>query len=862
MSAIGYIVKQGLYKEALSVLMWTLSFKTPEQKREHLKMLQQDFLTCEYVIPPASDGHVLFIRSLGREDYAALFGAIFHACSGAPKTYLESFRKSKVKHNAKAADYIEKNIDLEDWIEVRDPLDRQCAFMVLVSYCFLLEYYADVKLRAVVAFSDMQPIENIFIQYFRSKGIPTVSAQHGLYIDYGEYKTINAINYMNHAADYFLAWGETTAALISAYHPKSKIVMCGKPLVFQGKLNACKGSGRSIMLLLDQAIFEKENFAMSRLVLDYAKKHDYRVMVRFHPSLKKEVFFKAFPDIFEATNFLDADIIVGHTSSLLFEALALHKRVIQFSSEIPAIDLPKELQFKDLSSLKSAIAALIEPDFARSYFHSLNNESKQRYAAFFDFLLNIGKSENIDFYDGLVGKQNPHRWYIEMRRNFFETPPVTPPQKLEIRALAETNNLPQLPNDRLEAIVVPCLASDLQILEFILGMWSTSCFTPSITGRKVKLLLVFNQLNSDLKRTILEIWDAHPKLRFYFDELQVQSADLTGDRDLYVKSRTREVKGEFGNIAGPNFLFQSAMNYASRFGGYVFQMEVDCFPLMPGWIEALDDVIRGAGGAWVIGAMYNGSFAVNQAVKLHLNGNALYKTGDPKFIDFLNNTWIPRLSDLSKEMPNLAYDCWWALEIDRSKTNDLSPDSSWNLVRRYNSFFYNDPFIINLTKLDSLEETFGEYFNFYDSVGKSPIFLHYASCKELAERVLAGEADSLLYLLLPSTKRAGRVVRRSAVQDRKTLIATFPMSTGAPEKSDGGDLLARLGATLSAHNPSPDRCRIFLMSCATELLLRRSNFRKRISSGGDLEAPLSLALKHNKDLVASSHFSRIYESFI
>lgn len=857
MSVIRYVVKQGLYKEALSVLMWVLSFKTEEQKREHLKMLQQDFLTYEYVTPPASDGNVLFIRSLGREDYAALFGAIFHACSGAPKTYFESFKKSKVKHNAKAAEYIENNIDLEDWIDVRNPIDRQCAFMVLISYCFLLEHYADVKFRAVVAFSDMQPIENLFIQYFRSKGIPTVSAQHGLYIDYGEYKTINAINYMNHAADYFLAWGEKTAELISTYHPKSKIVMCGKPLVFQGKSSTGKSGGRSIMVVLDQAIFENENYAMSRIVLDYARNYGYQLTVRFHPSLKKDSFFRMFPDVVESSDFMDADIVVGHTSTLMFEALAMGKSVVQFKTNIPAIDLPKSLQFNDLSSLEKAMVSPIKPGLSRLYFCALNNDSKKNYADFFTFLLNEGSSKKLNFYSGAKGKQQHPDWYMNMLTNFFENSMATTPQLPIVSALPELNHLIPISSNRLVAIVMPCLASDLPILDFIFGMWSTPSFAPSLAGRKVSLMLVFNQLSSELRHKVRETWEDHPKLALYFNELHVESADLAGDRDLYVKSRSPEAKGEFGNIAGPNFLFQSAMNYAARFDGYVFQMEVDCFPLLPGWIEALDEVIKRACGAWVIGGMYSGDFRINNLIRFHLNGNALYKTGDAKFIDFINNIWIPRLLEISIEKPNVAYDSWYAMEMELSDTKDISNDGSWNLVRRYSSFFYNDPFIINLLKSDSLEKNFEEYFCFYESLGKAPVFLHYAYCKKLAERVLAGEAESLLNLLLPSMKEAGHATRGRTALHENAAISTSPMSIDTLEKGGGGDRLARLGATLSEHNPSPSRCRIFLMSCISELLLRRSSFKNRISSEGDLEKPLALALKYNTDLSISSRFFRI-----
>ncbi|MBK1654664.1 hypothetical protein [Allochromatium vinosum] len=866
-SVIRQVVEQGLYKDALSVLMWCLSFKTPQQKRDYLKAMHQDFLTSEYSPPPSGDGYVLFMRSLERDDYGAMFGAVFSSCSSAPKTYFASFNKTKVQNNAKAAAYFEENLDLEDWIDVYDPLDRQCAFVLLLSYCYLLEFYAEVKFKAIVTFSDMQPIENLFARYFRSKGIQTVSLQHGLYIDYGEYKTVNCINYQSHASDYYLVWGEHTAKLISAYHPDTKIVMCGKPLIFQGKASSSKDGGRSIMLVLDQSIFDRENYAMARIVSDYAKKHGYNVTVRFHPSLDKSAFLKAFPNIIEAINFLDADIVAGHTTSLLFEAQALHKRVVQYKTNIPTVDLPAPLQFKDLPSLEKAATFPLEAEPAKSYFCALDDASKQRYADFFRFLLEDDRSAKVEFYEGPKGRTQSHTWFDTMKRNFFEGPlgelkqqaAVTAAPTRPSKLMHQSEDQSAARTDRLDAIVIPCLPSDLPILGFIFDMWSSPHFAPSLTGRKVKLLLVFNSIDLDARRKVIDMWRARPKLSLYFDELLVESADLIGERDLYVKSRAKESKGKFGNIAGPNFLFQSTMNYASRFCGYVFQMEVDCFPLIKGWLEALDLVISRAAGAWVIGSLYHGDFAVNDSVKMHINGNALYKSGDPKFIDFINTIWIPRLLKLAKELPNLAYDCWWAFEVNRSKTNDLSPDSSWNLVRRYNSFFYNDPFIVNLLKSDPLEERFSEIYRFYESIGKTPIFLHYADCKALGERVLAGEAGSLRDLLLDPALISDDI-SRSDVYHAKVDSRIHIISEDVYLPKESSDLLTRIAANLLQH-PTPRQSSLFLMSCAFELMLRPSECGKRIAAGGDMEKPLALALEHNTDVRAAAHLMRIRDMY-
>lgn len=427
MSAIRDVIEKGLYKDALSFLMWVLSFKTEEQKREYLKTMHRDFLTSEYSPPPAQDGDVLFMRSLGREDYALMFGVIYGACD-APKTYFASFLKTNVPYNAKAAAYFEEHLDLLDRIEISNPIDRQCAYLLLLSFGYQLEAYAGVKIRALVTFSDMQPIENLFAKYFRAKGVATVSMQHGLYIDYGEYKTINCINYLNHASEYHLAWGDNTAALLSAYHPEARIALCGKPMVFQGAPTEGKPkSGRSILLALDQRIFDTQNYAMTSIAREYAKKHGYKVTVRFHPSNDRDLFFKTFPDVVESINFLDADIVIGHTTSLLFEAMAMGKRVVQYKTPIPTVNLPRPFQFANLAGLEKAVAAPREEDQpAKAYFCALGNASKDRYAEFFRFLLKGDKTAKVEFYKGPKVEKKPHSWYEIMQRHFYEDPDKAP----------------------------------------------------------------------------------------------------------------------------------------------------------------------------------------------------------------------------------------------------------------------------------------------------------------------------------------------------------------------------------------------------------------------------------------------------
>lgn len=745
MTAIREIIEKHDYQEALSVLAWILSFKSEQQKRDHLRAMYNQFLTTARDLPEAKDGDVLFIRSLGREDYAFLFGSIAKVCDHPRKVMLNTFATRSVERNHDAVRFLSDHLDLIDRIRVRNPIDRQCAFLQLMSFGMILERYAALRPDALICFSDMQPIENLFARYFRHKGVPTVTCQHGLYIDYGEYKTINCINYLNHASEHFLAWGDETASLIRAYHPDARVHLCGKPVLHRGKIAPSSKTSKSIQVILDQPIFEAENIAMFRLVSDFAKTAGHTVSVRYHPSINRETFSKKLGSPAEATDFLSADIVVGHTSSLLFEALALGKKVVQFKSAIPTVDLPSQLQFHDMATLRKAAGTKADPALARSYFAHFGDEAKKAYREFFQTLF-VGRPANATATPTPLPRvRKTHRWYRALSAEFFVDPLVTQ-QRLSGRAVAPPSQQGEW--QTLSAIVVPCLLSDVENIRQTLEHWCHPALAPSATGRKVKLVLVFNTINDVVRAEVLNAWRDNPRLALFFSELVIRSADLSGDRDLYVKERSRELKGTYGNIAGPNFLFQRAMEHASECGGFVFQMELDCVPLATGWVDALDRVVARSAGAWVVGGMYNGDFRVNNSIRLHMNGNALYNVGDAAFMKFVNETWMPRLLELSKDYPNLAYDCWWALEIEHSDTKDLSRSSSWNLLRSYASFFRPDPFILNYLNSDPLRTLFTRHYQFFSDLGKPPLFLHHASAVSLVKRVVAGEAQRVSDLLL------------------------------------------------------------------------------------------------------------------
>ncbi|RGP38592.1 hypothetical protein D1012_00190 [Pseudotabrizicola alkalilacus] len=223
-------------------------------------------------------------------------------------------------------------------------------------------------------------------------GVPTVTLQHGLYVDYGDYDTVNKINYMHQPSEYFLSWGPETSELIGRYHPETRIVECGKPLIFNASPPAgTAASAPYVSLFLDQKPFQAQNIEMIEIVLAYAQLKGMEVKVRFHPSLPKAEILKRYPGMTEQLHFTDAALIVGHTSSLLYEALALGCRVMRFATDIPAIPLPDNSQFSTLHELEQKLTLAQDKDLWRRYFTALGEDALQNYRTFFDGLLNSRK---------------------------------------------------------------------------------------------------------------------------------------------------------------------------------------------------------------------------------------------------------------------------------------------------------------------------------------------------------------------------------------------------------------------------------------------------------------------------------------
>lgn len=368
---------------------WHLKRFCPAERRKiHGRWLTY-FLSVDYIIPDVPDGSWVFFRSLYREDYRAMFHAVAGTAHGSAEekcpVLVEDFRRARKwwRPNLDARKFMLRNWHLRDRIKATCRVERECLFVQACMYAYILSRFSNCRPAVVVFFADMQPIEHLISLHFRKAGVTTVTLQHGLYIDYGDFDTVNKINYLHQPSEYFLSWGRNTSELIRCHNPGAKVVECGKPLIFAAASVDKKLPTPYIAVLLDQKIFHEQNREMLRIVLRYASEEGFAVTVRLHPQLSRSELFEEFPEVSERLAFDDADFIVGHTTTMIYEAIYLGCRAFRYRSAAPAISLPDSCEFSSLDELRSCLVQPQPVGLGERFFCAVGEAALENYRDFF-----------------------------------------------------------------------------------------------------------------------------------------------------------------------------------------------------------------------------------------------------------------------------------------------------------------------------------------------------------------------------------------------------------------------------------------------------------------------------------------------
>ncbi len=327
---------------------------------------------------------LIFYKSMDRSDYDLLLNKVV----GLRNYTIVNLSNKSSNLNVSLIRFIKNNYRYADVIEEGNPYLNQALKIKLLSYCYMFgKLYRHTK--KAVFFSDMQGPENFFCQAFKISKVPTATMQHGLYVEYFNEENINVINYKNHVADYFLAWGDCTANLIQKYRPDSKVVVVGKPTLNPVSFRASSGKSGYILIVSDQNMFDKQNINMISIVLSAMRKDLKRILVKLHPSNERAMYLKKFPKLNIVDEIpKDIDLVVGHTTSLLYEMFSQGYNVLRYRTAVESIHFPPEAEFDSAKRFEKAREWASSNETSKGsgyYIKYLGKESLDHYKSFLDY---------------------------------------------------------------------------------------------------------------------------------------------------------------------------------------------------------------------------------------------------------------------------------------------------------------------------------------------------------------------------------------------------------------------------------------------------------------------------------------------
>jgi hypothetical protein len=201
---------------------------------------------------------------------------------------------------------------------------------------------------------------------------------------------------------------------------------------------------------------------------------------------------------------------------------------------------------------------------------------------------------------------------------------------------------------------------------------------PTAAGLPVNLILYYSgdTASSDATSTIAKLDgivnnNDNAAWRHCFETISIVSAQLSDAEDLYHTDQTDST----WNL-GPNLQFYKLVEYMTSYSSTdrFYYMEGDSIPIAANWLDALTAEVFAKAPFSVLGSRYSGhnwdkltgvSGAISDALKYHLNGNAVYDvshtlvldalsayTADTTFATTMQSSFDVRLAEMLINDPN------------------------------------------------------------------------------------------------------------------------------------------------------------------------------------------------------------------
>ena len=375
------------YNQVLYADRYELARRVSSKRKGRLLYAARSLFLSQFKFPARRKKvDFLFFRCLVRDDYKLLFRSIANVVPENNKVVIDDYIENSLRFAPDAILVFITKLHLFFSFKATGLRERIYLYMRLCYYFRILRKVRKYKFRHLVVFADMQPVENLLCQYFK-RTKTTTTLQHGLYVDYTDQPNINIINYEHQCASNFLSWGDGTAQLIKRYHSDCNVVICGRPTVFAVKNESGQHPNRYVTAVMDQNLFEQINFQILRLLDVFCRKFGLTLNVRFHPYNHRPRYRSLGIQFSEDVDVMSSLFVVGHTSSLLHELLALDIPTFKFSTSVPSLYFPKEIMFCTAEELEEKVSVPHEfKAIGERYIAYSGEKSLQAYSAFFQSL--------------------------------------------------------------------------------------------------------------------------------------------------------------------------------------------------------------------------------------------------------------------------------------------------------------------------------------------------------------------------------------------------------------------------------------------------------------------------------------------
>lgn len=140
------------------------------------------------------------------------------------------------------------------------------------------------------------------------------------------------------------------------------------------------------------------------------------------------------------------------------------------------------------------------------------------------------------------------------------------------------------------------------------------------------------------------------------------SIGLSDEESVYLRDLPRDASCslELGSKNGPNQQFFRSLEIICTLSGIqaedsVILLETDAIPVKEYWLDSLNCLLSDCPSFVIAGSNYKGRSPLSDAIKDHLNGNAIYGVSHTEFNDFLSG-WRNLLRCCTKLRHWIAYD--------------------------------------------------------------------------------------------------------------------------------------------------------------------------------------------------------------